>query len=161
MLAVTASGRDKGELRPDDVAVVDAQGEAVDVPGIEPVRPSAEAGLHAHVAAVTGARSVVHVHTLNAVEAAHRWPDGVVLHDLEMLKALDRGAHGDVVRVPVIANSQDMRELAARFDSVYDEASPPCWSPVTAATCGAADTLQARWRTEALDWLLGAALRAG
>ena len=109
LLAVTASGRDKGELRPDDVAVVDARGEAVHVPGIDPVRPSAEAGLHAHVAAVTGARSVVHVHTLNAVEAAHRWPDGVVLQDLEMLKALDRGAHGDVVRVPVIANSQDMR----------------------------------------------------
>ena len=82
ILAVTASGRDKGELRPDDVAVVDAEGDAVKVPGIEPVRPSAEAGLHAHVAAVTGARSVVHVHTLNAVEAAHRWPDGVVLRDL-------------------------------------------------------------------------------
>ena len=56
LLAVTASGRDKGELRPDDVAVVDGRGEAVPMPRIEPVRPSAEAGLHAHVAAATGAR---------------------------------------------------------------------------------------------------------
>jgi methylthioribulose-1-phosphate dehydratase len=163
LLAVTASGRDKGELRPDDVAVVDARGEVVHVPGIDPLRPSAEAGLHAHVAMVTGARSVVHVHTLNAVEAAHRWPGGVVLQDLEMLKALDRGAHGDVVRVPVIANSQDMCELGARFDSVYDDDDGV--AAVLVAGHGSyvwgADTLQARWRTEALDWLLGAALRAG
>ena len=161
LLAVTASGRDKGELRPDDVAVVDGRGEAVPVPGIEPARPSAEAGLHAHVAAVTGARSVVHVHTLNAVEAAQRWPDGVVLRDLEMLKALDRGAHGDVVRVPVIANSQDMRELATRFDNVHDAGVPAALVAGHGSYVWGADTLQVRWRTEALDWLLGAALRAG
>jgi methylthioribulose-1-phosphate dehydratase len=161
LLAVTASGRDKGELRPDDVAVVDGRGEAVPVLGIEPVRPSAEAGLHARVAAVTGARSVVHVHTLNAIEAARRWPDGVVLQDLEMLKALDRGAHGDVVRVPVIANSQDMRELGAHFDSVYDDRVPAALIAGHGSYVWGADTLQARWRTEALDWLLGAALRAG
>ena len=160
MLAVTASGRDKGELRPTDVAVVDARGSSVVIPGSEPVRPSAEAGLHAHVAAVTGARSVVHVHTLNAVEAARRWPDGVVLHDLEMLKALDRGAHDDVVRVPVIANSQDMSDLAARFDVVYD-GTPAVLVAGHGSYVWGADTLQVRWRTEALDWLLGAALRAG
>ena len=160
ILAVTASGRDKGELRPEDVAVVDAEGDAVMVPGVDPVRPSAEAGLHAHVAAVTGARSVVHVHTLNAVDAAQRWPEGVVLRDVEMLKALDRGAHDDVVRVPVIANSQDMRELAARFDSVYDGV-PAVLVAGHGCYVWGADTLQARWRTEALDWLLGAALRAG
>ncbi len=160
LLAVTASGRDKGELRPDDVAVVDARGEAVEMPGNEPVRPSAEAGLHAHIAAVTGARSVVHVHTLNAVEAARRWPEGVVLHDLEMLKALDRGAHGDAVRVPVIANSQDMSELAARFDTAYDGV-PAVLVAGHGSYVWGTDTLQARWRTEALDWLLGAALRAG
>ena len=160
LLAVTASGRDKGELRPDDVAVVDASGEAVQMPGIGPTRPSAEAGLHAHVAAVTGARSVVHVHTLNAVEAAHRWPKGVVLQDLEMLKALDRGAHGDVVRVPVIANSQDMDELGVRFERVYDGV-PAMLVAGHGAYVWGADALQARWRTEALDWLLGAALRAG
>ena len=160
LLAVTASGRDKGELRPDDVAVVDARGDAVDLPGIAPVRPSAEAGLHAHVAAVTGARSVVHVHTLNAVEAARHWPDGVLLHDLEMLKALDRDAHEDVVRVPVIANSQDMGELAERFDNVYDGA-PAVLVAGHGCYVWGKDHLQARWRTEALDWLLGAALRAG
>jgi methylthioribulose-1-phosphate dehydratase len=159
LLAVTASGRDKGELRADDVAVVDARGEAVEVPGVAPARPSAEAGLHAHAAALTGARAVVHVHTLNAVEAAHRWPDGVVVHDIEMLKALDRGAHGDVVRVPVIGNSQNMGELAARFEGAYDDGVPAVLVAGHGCYVWGADTLQARWRTEALDWLLGWVLR--
>jgi methylthioribulose-1-phosphate dehydratase len=161
ILAVTASGRDKGELRPEEVAVVDASGEAVQVAGVEATRPSAEAGLHAHVAAVSAAWSVVHVHTLNAVEAAHRWPDGVVLQDVEMLKALDRGAHDDVVRVPVISNSQDMAVLAARFDGVYDDGVPAVLVAGHGSYVWGASTLQARWRTEALDWLLGWALRAG
>ena len=77
-----------------------------------------------------------------------------------MLKALDRGAHGDVVRVPVIANSQDMHELGARFDSVYDGV-PAVLVAGHGSYVWGADALQARWRTEALDWLLGAALRAG
>lgn len=161
LLAVTASGRDKGELRPDDIAVVDADGVAVPAPSLEPRRPSAEAGLHARVAAVTGAGSVVHVHTLNAVAAARRWPEGVVLQDVEMLKALDRGAHGDVVRVPVIANSQDMRELGAEFERVHDTAVPAVLVAGHGSYVWGADTLQARWRTEALDWLLGDALRSG
>ena len=83
-----------------------------------------------------------------------------MLRDLEMLKALDRGAHDDVVRVPVIANSQDMRELADALRQRLRRGSRRCWSPATACYVWGADTLQARWRTEALDWLLGAALRA-
>jgi methylthioribulose-1-phosphate dehydratase len=159
LLAVTASGRDKGELRPDDVAVVDAAGAVVHVPGLESVRPSAEAGLHARVAVATGARSVVHLHTQHAVEAARRWPDGVVLGDLELLKALDRGAHGDTVRVPVIPNSQDMDELGDRFDDVHDAAVPAVLIAGHGSYTWGSDALQARWRTEALDWLLGSALR--
>jgi methylthioribulose-1-phosphate dehydratase len=161
LLAVTASGRDKGELRPDDVAVVDADGRPVPVVGLSPVRPSAEAGLHARVAARTGAGAVVHVHTLNAVEAGHRWPEGVVLEDVEMLKALERGAHGDVVRVPVVANSQDMGELGDRFEDAYDPDVPAIIVAGHGSYVWGADSPQARWRTEALDWLLGWALRAG
>jgi methylthioribulose-1-phosphate dehydratase len=161
LLAVTASGRDKGELRPDDVAVVDADGRTVQVAGLNPVRPSAEAGLHARVATRTGAGAVVHVHTLNAVEAGHRWPDGVVLEDVEMLKALDRGAHGDTVRVPVIANSQDMVELGDRFEQAYDPGVPGIIVAGHGSYVWGVDSPQARWRTEALDWLLGWALRTG
>jgi methylthioribulose-1-phosphate dehydratase len=161
LLAITASGRDKGELRPDDVAVVDADGQPIEIAGLAPVRPSAEAGLHARVAALTGAGAVVHVHNLNAVAAAHRWPDGVELHDVEILKALDRGAHGDVVRVPVIANSQDMAELGNRFDDAFDGGVPAVIVAGHGSYVWGAEALQARWRTEAVDWLLGWALSTG
>lgn len=48
-LAVTASGHDKGELTPADVVLVDGRGAAVNGG-----KPSAEAELHARVAALTG-----------------------------------------------------------------------------------------------------------
>jgi methylthioribulose-1-phosphate dehydratase len=159
LLAITASGRDKGELRPIDIAVVDADGSAVHIDGLDPVRPSAEAGLHAHIAAVTEAGSVCHVHTHSAVLAAARWPDGAVLRDLEMLKALNRGAQGDEVRVPVIANSQDMRELGRRFDAVYDHQAPAVLVAGHGSYVWGADVEQARHRTEALDWLLDTVLQ--
>ena len=51
-LAVTASGRDKGLLRAEDVVVVDADGAAVPDQPRPGQRPSAEAGLHARIARV-------------------------------------------------------------------------------------------------------------
>ncbi|ROO85784.1 methylthioribulose-1-phosphate dehydratase [Actinocorallia herbida] len=148
-LAVTASGLDKADLTADDLAVVDATGRATG-PG---PRPSAEAGLHARIAEVTGADSVVHVHQLSAVRAARRHPDGVVLHDLEMLKGLGRAAHGDRVVVPVLANGQDMAEVGDRFAAAHDPAVPAVvlaahglytWGPTPAA---------ARHIAELLDWM--------
>lgn len=159
LLAITASGRDKGELEANDVAVVGADGASLELSGVDTVRPSAEAGLHARVAGLTGAGAVVHVHTLNAVEAAHRWPDGVVLRDVEMLKAIGRAAHDDAVRVPVIVNSQDMIELGDRFEAAYDPGVPAVIVAGHGCYVWGADLQRARWHTEAIDWLLGYALR--
>jgi methylthioribulose-1-phosphate dehydratase len=59
------------------------------------------------------------VHAIDAVIAGHRWPDGVEIRDLEMLKGIGHPAHDAVVRIPVIQNHQDMAVEAARFDEVY------------------------------------------
>lgn len=158
-LVVTASGRDKGELTDTDVAVVDADGAPVPVPGLAAVRPSAEAGLHARAVALSGASAVVHVHPISAVAAATRWPDGVVLRDLEMLKAIGRAAHDDEVRVPVIANSQDMGELGDRLAAVYDPAVPAVIVAAHGIYVWGASPEEARWRTEAFDWLLSYTLQ--
>ncbi len=95
-LAVTASGKDKGELGPTDVVVVDTAGRAV---AETASRPSAEAALHARIAAMTRAGAVVHVHTVAAVVAGRRWPHGVVLSDLEMLKGIGAPPAGQRVTV--------------------------------------------------------------
>ncbi|WP_221351382.1 methylthioribulose 1-phosphate dehydratase [Streptomyces beigongshangae] len=148
-LAVTASGHDKGELTPADVVLVDGRGAAVDGG-----KPSAEAALHARVAALTGAGAVVHVHTVASVALGRRSPDGIVLKDLEMLKGIGQPAHGVEVPLPVIANSQDMTVLGDRLEAARDPRMPA----VVVAGHGLyvwGDTpRQARHHTEVVEWLL-------
>jgi methylthioribulose-1-phosphate dehydratase len=157
-LAVTSSGVDKGELRATDVVLVDRDGRRIELEGLASLQPSAEAELHARVAATTGASAVVHVHALSAVLCAERWPDGVHLRDLEMLKGIGRAAHDDDVVVPVIANSQDMRELGDRFVERYDGRVPAVIVARHGMYVWGRDLQQARHHTEALEWALSFAL---
>lgn len=158
LLAVTASGLEKSELTERDVVLVDAAGAAVDP--ADPRPPSAEAGLHAHIAARTGAGAVFHVHALDPVIAGARWPGGVELRDLEMLKGIGHPAHDATVRIPVIANHQDMTVEAARFDEVYvpGSAAMPEVPVLIVAGHGmyawGADVPAARRHLEIAEWLL-------
>lgn len=158
VLAVTASGLDKSELTERDVVLIDADGEALDTD--DPRPPSAEAGLHAHIAARTGAGAVFHVHAFDAVVAGHRWPDGVEIRDMEMLKGIGHRAHDETVTIPVIVNDQDMRVEAARFDEVYVAATVevPEVPALIVANHGmyawGADVAAARRHLEIAEWLL-------
>ena len=148
-LAVTASGFDKGELTADDHVEVDEHGEPVNGG-----HPSAEAGLHARIAAVSGAGAVVHVHALAPVLAGERWPGGVELRDLEMLKGFGRLAHDDVVTIPVIPNGQDMRVLGDAFERGHRADTPALIVARHGIYVWGADLRQARHRLECLEWLL-------
>ncbi|MCE7006205.1 methylthioribulose 1-phosphate dehydratase [Kibdelosporangium philippinense] len=148
-LAVTASGLDKGEMTSSDVVLIDASGAALSQ-GV----PSAEAGLHGRIAAVSGAGAVVHVHALAPVLAAERWPSGVVLRDLEMLKGFGRSAHDDVVTIPVVPNSQDMTVLGDAFEAGYRADTPALIVARHGLYVWGSDLHQARHRTECLEWLL-------
>jgi methylthioribulose-1-phosphate dehydratase len=160
-LAVTASGVDKGEMRPDDVVVVDADGQAVPGNGAGATRPSAEAALHARVASVTGAGAVVHVHTVAAVAAGRRWPGGVELEGVEMLKGIGVAAEGERVTVPVIANSQDMRVLGDRLERARHPRVPAVIIADHGLYAWGADPQQARHHTEIVEWLLELHLATG
>ena len=154
-LAVTASGIDKGDLRPEDVVVVDEHGQAV---ADGSPKPSAEAALHGRIARRTGAEAIVHVHTVASVVAAARSPNGVVLEGLEMLKGIGRQADGDAVHIPVLANSQDMGELGDRFDAAFDPATPAVIIAGHGLYAWGATAVQARHHTEIVEWLLEYAL---
>ncbi|MGW5055386.1 methylthioribulose 1-phosphate dehydratase [Actinokineospora sp. NPDC004072] len=154
-LAVTASGLDKGELAATDFVVVDAAGAPVaEQPGGPGLRPSAEAGLHARIAGVSGAGAVVHLHMLAPVVAAELWPDGIVLRDLEMLKGFGRSAEDDEVRIPVVPNSQDMRVLGDAFERGFDPTTPALVVARHGVYVWGDDLLTARHRAECLEWLL-------
>jgi methylthioribulose-1-phosphate dehydratase len=155
-LAVTASGLDKGELTSEDYVEIDAAGEPLGR-GV----PSAEAGLHARIAAVSGAGAVVHVHALAPVLAARRWPRGVRLRDLEMLKGFGRLAHGDLVTIPVIPNGQDMRVLGDAFEKTYRADTPALIVAGHGVYVWGADLRQARHRLECLEWMLRFILESG
>jgi len=158
VLAVTASGLDKSELTERDVVLIDGTGAAIDPTDHRP--PSAEAGLHAHIAARTGANAVFHVHAFDAVVAGHRWPDGVEIRDMEMLKGIGHRAHDETVTVPVIRNHQDMAVEAAWFDEVYRPATAevPEVPALIVASHGiyawGADVAAARRHLEITEWLL-------
>lgn len=148
-LAVTASGHDKGELTADDVVLVDAEGSAV-----RGGKPSAEAELHARVAALTGAGAVVHVHTVASVAMGRRAPGGIVFKDVEMLKGVGQPAHDVEVTLPVIANSQDMKVLGDRLEAARDARMPAVVVAGHGLYVWGADARQARHHTEVVEWLL-------
>ncbi|MEV6843686.1 methylthioribulose 1-phosphate dehydratase [Actinoplanes sp. NPDC051411] len=148
-LAVTASGIDKGDLTAADVVLVDADGRAV-----RGGRPSAEAALHARIAARTGAGAVVHVHTVASVAVSHRHPEGIVFHDLEMLKGVGRPAEDEHVLLPVIPNSQDMSKLAGHFDTARNPDVPAVLVAAHGLYAWGPDLAAARHHTETVEWLL-------
>jgi methylthioribulose-1-phosphate dehydratase len=153
---VTASGIDKSSVEAADAVHIDASGAAL--PG-QARQPSAEAPVHAAVIADAGADAVVHVHSLAAVEAAARWPEGVPLMDVEQLKGIGRGAHGDSVVVPVVANSQDMADLSRRILEARDPEVPGVIVAEHGLYAWGASLGEAIDRTESFDWLFDHALR--
>lgn len=157
-LAVSASGKDKGELTAADVVVVDADGQRVEP---DAPKPSAEARFHARIAELTGAGAVVHVHHLNSVVAAERSPGGVTVEGLEMLKGIGRAADGDPVTIPVIENSQDMRELGDRFAKQYETTTPAVLIARHGLYAWGRDVLQARHHTEIVAWVLDYLIATG
>lgn len=153
-LAVTTSGTDKGELTSRDVVVVDEDGAAVPDQPYPGQTPSAEAGLHARIAAATGAGAVIHVHAIAAVLAAQHWPGGVLLSDLEMLKGIGHAAHGEQVRIPVIANGQDMRAVGDAFEREHEPGVPALLVARHGMYAWGRDLTEARHHAEIVEWLL-------
>ncbi len=118
-IAVTRSGIDKGNIRPEDLVVVDLNA---------PLPPGVSAETPLHVAryrsdANTGA--IVHVHTvaatvLSRVDAAK---GAVELQGFEMHKSLSGiTTHESSVRLPIFANDQDTAALAGRIESALGRA---------------------------------------
>lgn len=154
-LAVTASGLDKGMLSADDITVVDSAGRLVPgYPGPPQAAPSAEAALHSRAVALAGASAVIHVHTIAAVVAGRRWPAGVELADLEMLKGIGLPAAGETILLPVIANSQDMNELGSRLERGWNPPVPGVLVADHGLYAWGASLMKARHHTEIIEWIL-------
>lgn len=151
LMAVTASGLDKGDLQLDDIVDVDREGRLVNPTHH---KPSAESELHCRIAELTNCGAVVHVHNVASVLAGERFPDGVILSEIEMLKGIGRPAHDVETLIPVIKNSQDMKVLGKRFESAYHPEVPAIIVAGHGLYVWGKNVRQARQFTEATDWLL-------
>lgn len=120
LLAMSPSGVDKGDLTAEQVLLVDEHAHIFNGAG----KPSDETLLHLEIVKARQAGAVLHTHSvwntiISDLFAAER---GLAIEGYEMLKGL-AGVHTHEHRewVPIIENSQDMRELAAKISAVLSE----------------------------------------
>jgi methylthioribulose-1-phosphate dehydratase len=117
-LLITASGKDKGQLGPDDFVIVDEQGKSV---GQATGKPSAETMLHVVLARRPGIASVLHTHSIWSTLLTDAPNDSLLIDGYEMLKGLNGVAtheHGE--RVKIFDNSQDIPTLARQVEKYLD-----------------------------------------
>jgi methylthioribulose-1-phosphate dehydratase len=115
-LAITASGIHKGELTADDFLTVDSNG----IPRESTKAPSAETALHLTIVRETGARAVLHTHSVwSALLTDLEDADGISIEGFEMLKGLS-GVHTHEHRewLPILENSQDYGALSGQLKVV-------------------------------------------
>lgn len=124
LLAITASGADKGALLAGDFLEVDGNGEVTRGDG----RPSDETRLHLAVVRGRGAGAVMHTHSVwsTLLSEAFAAEGQLRIEGFEMLKGL-AGVHSHEHResLPIIENSQDMSALAGALEQALGK-FPDC-----------------------------------
>jgi methylthioribulose-1-phosphate dehydratase len=122
--AITVSGRDKGKIGPDDIMLIDLDGNAVGTDA----RPSAETALHTQLyRRWPGVGAVLHTHSRTQSVASRLFAGEGVIHlqGWELQKAISgQDTHEDVLEIPVFPNTQHMPELVARVDAWLDAGKP-------------------------------------
>lgn len=116
-LLMAPSGVDKGALQPADLIVVDGDGQVIDGEG----KASAETLLHLTIVQERQAGAVLHTHSqASTLLSRHHAPVAgaavghLELSQLEMLKGLEGiQTHDTQVRIPILANDQDLERLSA------------------------------------------------
>ena len=111
-LAMSPSGVDKGELKPEHLLLID---ENVRVVSGDTGKPSDETLLHLRIVKERGAGAVLHTHSVwNTILSDLYAPEGgVAIEGYEMLKGLQGiRTHEHSEWLPIVENSQDMPALA-------------------------------------------------
>ncbi len=116
-IAITVSGRHKGELTPDDIMLVDAEGHSLDGK-----KPSAETLLHTSIyRRYPDVGAVLHPHSPGATLLSRFFRDQLVLQDYELLKALPGiDTHETRIIVPIFPNDQNIPRLAQKVDEYLE-----------------------------------------
>ncbi len=123
-LLITPTGVDKGQLTPDQLVLVDRNGERVAGRG----KPSVETALHLAVVRARRAGAVLHTHSVWSTMLSDQWAGtgGLPIEGYEMLKGLagvDTHEHREWL--PILENSQDVVALAGAVQEVLERHREP------------------------------------
>ena len=120
-IAITMSGKHKGQLAAGDVMVVDLEG----CPVQSQARSSAETRLHTVLYQVfPEVGAVLHTHSVKATVLSRLWSVGesLVLEGYELQKAFAGiDTHESTLTVPVFENTQDINALAEQTAAWFRE----------------------------------------
>ena len=111
-LAMSPSGVDKGELKPEQLLSIDENARVVSG---HSGKPSDETLLHLRIVKERGAGAVLHTHSVwnTMLSDLHTADGGVGIEGYEMLKGLQGvRTHEHSEWLPIVENSQDMPALA-------------------------------------------------
>ncbi len=127
-LLLTASGKDKGNLLPNDFVIVDIDGKPV---APDQPKSSAETLLHCLAVNKCKAGAVLHTHSVwSTLLSQHFFSvGGLRIEGFEMLKGLEGiTTHESVAWIPIFDNTQDIPALQAEV-AAYIDANPdkPLW----------------------------------
>ncbi len=156
-IAITVSGKHKGNLVTDDIMLINANAESLDGK-----KPSAESLLHTSIyQRFAQAGAVLHPHSLNSVVLSRLYNDKIVLKDYELLKAFSHiTSHENELVIPIFNNDQNILRLAELIDLYFSQHT--CYAYIIAGhglyTWG--ETLDIAYRQlEALDFLFACELQ--
>lgn len=120
-LAMSPSGVDKGELKPEQLLSIDERARIVSE---HEGKPSDESLLHIRIVKERGAGAVLHTHSVwnTILSDLYASDGGVTIKGYEMLKGLQGvRTHEHSEFLPIIENSQDMPALAEQVGKTLNE----------------------------------------
>lgn len=120
-LAMSPSGVDKGELKPEQLLSIDENARVVSG---HSGKPSDETPLHLRIVKERGAGAVLHTHSIwnTILSDLYAADGGVAIEGYEMLKGLQGvRTHEHSEWLPIIDNSQDMPALAETIAQTLDK----------------------------------------
>jgi len=153
-LAITASGRHKGELTAADILTVDMHGKVQE----GDLRPSYETGLHTRLyRRIPQLGAVLHTHSVACTVISRQAGHNIELRDYELSKIFEGiDSHEVTLRIPVYENDQDIEALAAMIDARMERDGPGQAYLIRGhgLYTWAGDIRTARYRVEALEFML-------
>lgn len=122
--AVTASGKDKTKLSPEDYLIVDQDSRPVDTTAL---KPSAETLIHAVVyKKFAQAGACFHVHTIwnNLISELYFGHRAFSIQGQELIKGLGIWEENARITIPIVENYADIPTLAAAIEKVITPEVP-------------------------------------